>query len=174
MRALIFVRETGAIDNSAYRGMMHVDTLAASKSLRHLKSLGLLEDRGSGSRTHYVPGPSLSDFLSDDASMHVKVESIITKTEDSPTKTRDLPPGLQARVVSMPKRLPPERAEKMIVDLCAWKPLSAEELAGILGKTTNYLSNKYLYQMVRDGKLHYLYPKMVKHPGQKYKVEAND
>ncbi len=87
---------------------------------------------------------AVADFLSDDASMHVRVESIITKTEDSPTKTRDLPPGLQARIVSMPKRLPPERAEKMIVDLCAWKPLSAEELAGILGKTTNYLSNKYL------------------------------
>jgi ATP-dependent DNA helicase RecG len=56
MRALIFVREVGAIDNSAYRSLTQTDPLAASKSLRRLRELDILEDRGGGSRTYYVMG----------------------------------------------------------------------------------------------------------------------
>lgn len=52
MRALIFIREMGAIDNSSYRNLSHVDTLAASVSLRKLKDDGLLSAKGSGSRTY--------------------------------------------------------------------------------------------------------------------------
>lgn len=59
-RALIFVREVGAIDNDAYRSFGHADTLGASARLRRLRDLGLLEMRGSGSRTYYVPGPALA------------------------------------------------------------------------------------------------------------------
>ncbi len=178
MRALVFVREAGAIDNSAYRGLMHVDTLTASKDLRSLKASGLLDDRGSGSRTYYVAGPALQDFLADDGSMHAKAPSIISNSPQSEhLDVEALPMGLRARVGALGKRVQPEVAETLIRDLCAWQPLSADEIARIFGKTTNYLSNKYLYKMVREGRLEYKYPKMVKHPGQKYvtpKVEGQD
>jgi ATP-dependent DNA helicase RecG len=48
--------------------------------------------------------------------------------------------------------------------------MSAEEVSSVLGKTSQYVANKYLYPMVRDGVLGHLYPEMVKHPGQKYVV----
>lgn len=59
-RALVFVREMGAIDNAAYREINQTDTLNASTHLRRLRDLNLLEKRGSGSRTYYEPGPALN------------------------------------------------------------------------------------------------------------------
>lgn len=56
MRALVFVREVGAIDNAAYREINHTDTLDASTHLRHLRDLKLLEKKGAGSKTYYRPG----------------------------------------------------------------------------------------------------------------------
>ena len=51
-RALVFVREMGAIDNAAYRSINRVDTLSASVHLRRLRDLHLLEMKGSGNRTY--------------------------------------------------------------------------------------------------------------------------
>lgn len=56
-RALVFVRETGAIDNAAYRDINQVDALNASLHLRRLRDRGLLEQKGKGSATFYVPSP---------------------------------------------------------------------------------------------------------------------
>jgi len=55
-RALVFVREMGAIDNATYREINRTDTLDASSHLRRLGDLKLLEKKGSGSRTYYEPG----------------------------------------------------------------------------------------------------------------------
>ena len=54
-KALIVVREAGAIDNAAYRALSKVDTLAASAALRRLRDAGLLVQKGRGSATYYVP-----------------------------------------------------------------------------------------------------------------------
>lgn len=54
-KALIVVREAGAIDNATYRALNKVDTLAASASLRRLRDAGLLAQKGRGSATYYVP-----------------------------------------------------------------------------------------------------------------------
>ena len=55
-RVLVFVREVGAIDNATYREINKTETLDASVHLRRLRDLKLLEKKGSGSRTYYVPG----------------------------------------------------------------------------------------------------------------------
>lgn len=59
-RALVFVREVGAIDNAAYRTINHTDTLQASAHLRRLRDLEILAMKGAGSRTYYVPGPAFA------------------------------------------------------------------------------------------------------------------
>ncbi len=55
-RALIYVREVGAIDNARYREINRSDTLEASGRLRRLRDLNLLATKGAGNRTYYVPG----------------------------------------------------------------------------------------------------------------------
>lgn len=62
-RALVFVRELGAIDNAAYRAINRTDTLSASGHLRRLRDLGLLDMKGGGSRTYYVPGTAFARNL---------------------------------------------------------------------------------------------------------------
>ena len=54
-RALVFVREAGAIDNAAYRAINRTDTLQASVHLRRLRDLQIMEMKGAGNRTYYVP-----------------------------------------------------------------------------------------------------------------------
>jgi len=58
-RALIFVREAGAITNAAYRSVNHVDVLAASHHLRRLRDYGLLQQKGKGAQTYYLPTEKL-------------------------------------------------------------------------------------------------------------------
>lgn len=58
-KALIFVREAGAIDNATYRELNRVDTVTSSQALRRLRESGVLERQGRGSATFYVPGSRL-------------------------------------------------------------------------------------------------------------------
>lgn len=55
-QALIFVREVGAIDNSTYRQLSNCETLKASQELRRLRDLELLNAKGKGKGTYYLPG----------------------------------------------------------------------------------------------------------------------
>lgn len=167
LRALIFLREVGAIDNSAYRSLTQADTLAASKSLRRLRELDILEDRGSGSRTYYVPGPVMRAAPhSEDVSMDASI--LTSEPRRRTVSIADVPAPVRLQISSLGRRVLPDEMQDVILKLCSWRPLAAEDIASVLGKTSNYISSKYLYPMVRSGVLRHLYPEMVKHPGQKY------
>ena len=60
--ALIFLRETGAIDNVTYRQMNNCDTLQSSKDLRKMRDLGLLIAKGKGSATYYTGGSAIREI----------------------------------------------------------------------------------------------------------------
>ena len=49
----------GAITNADYRNINCVETLTASASLRRLRDLGLLEQKGRSNATYYVPTSKL-------------------------------------------------------------------------------------------------------------------
>lgn len=77
-KALIVVREAGAIDNATYRELSKVDALAASQALRRLRDAGLLAQKGRGSATYYVPTERLAI---EDTGLLSKVGSLSTKAE---------------------------------------------------------------------------------------------
>lgn len=52
--------------------------------------------------------------------------------------------------------------------LQACNPGLATLLATLLGKDRDYLRNKHLIPMVRDGQLRFRYPESAKHPNQAY------
>lgn len=54
-RALVYAREIGAVDNATYRHLNRVDVLNASTHLRRLRDRTLLEQKGKGSETYYIP-----------------------------------------------------------------------------------------------------------------------
>lgn len=178
MKALIFVREVGAIDNSTYRSLTGLDTLAASKSLRALVQNGLLKPRGSSVKTHYVAGPEMHLRSAREPSL-LSIHAINDNMDVSPkgeqvprVSMADLPPPLRiaVRATHLKSRMKPEETRRIILRLCDWQPLSVSELAGYLDKQASYLSQKYIAPMVAEGSLRYLYPEMPQHPGQKYQT----
>jgi ATP-dependent DNA helicase RecG len=175
MRSLIFLREMGAIDNAAYRNLNHVDTLAASTSLRRLREHRLLDAKGSGSRTYYVPSADFNE-LSGQVSMHSNALTMHVRRaiDGASSSLTPLPEGLARRVAMLGKRVDPQITERLIEAICTWQPTSADDIARYLGRTKQHVSNKYLYRMVREGRLNYAYPNMVKHPGQKLMIPSRE
>jgi ATP-dependent DNA helicase RecG len=183
-KVLIYARETGAVDNSACRDFCGLDTLAASQVLRRLRDRGLLDKEGSGSRTYYVlahpeAAPSVSP-----AQLPLNIETapsfVVPTTVPAVTvvlqaeaeacnpELATLPPELATLLASLRGRASADTLRYVIVRLCAWTPLTVEQLATLLGKDRDYLRNKHLAPMVRGGQLRFRYPESAKHPHQAY------
>jgi len=175
MKALIFVREVGAVDNSTFRSLNKVDTLEASQSLKKLHTLSLLVKKGQGSRTYYVKGPNFPSHDSMDGSgenmdgtIHVNAAS---RTSAVPSiDISSLPETLRKKVkgVHLAKRNDPDKVRELIVELCGWKPLATGEIAHLLALQTAYVSQKYLTPLVQEKRIAYTRPEMPRHPEQKY------
>lgn len=181
-RALVFVRELGAIDNAAYRSINRTDTLNASAHLRRLRDLGLLDMKGSGSRTYYVPGPIFMASLNDranthqaDPNTHQPDPNTHQPGEDSHQLRESIPPELRARIPpfgTKPRRMV---LRALICDLCGWRAFSARELAQVLGgRDHKHLVRELLTPMVAEGLLAYTIPAMEHHPDQRYTLPTED
>lgn len=182
-RALVFVREIGAIDNAAYREINRADTLDASTHLRRLRKLDLLEKKGSGNRTYYVPGPVFLASLAPAESRKPVVRSTPLGPESRklgpesrklPAKltTEHLPDDLAAKVASLPKRPSQKHLRDMIGQLCAWQPMNSVQLSHLLDRKREPLVRDHLRPMVNAGQLTYTIPAMPNHPDQAYTIPA--
>jgi ATP-dependent DNA helicase RecG len=178
-RALVFVRELGAIDNAAYRTINRTDTLNASAHLRRLRDLDLLEMKGSGSRTYYVSGPAFFAGLSvaegntpqAPTNTHQLVENTHQHMADSHRSELTPPDALMARVRAAGSKPRRNVLRAVILDLCAWQPCSARALAHWLGRSDHkHLVREHLTPMVRSQDLAYTIPEMENHPEQRYTV----
>jgi ATP-dependent DNA helicase RecG len=179
-KALIYARETGAVDNSACRDFCGLDTLAASLVLRRLRDRGLLEKEGSGSRTYYVlaagPHPSqragqpdLPDLVPEPAdALPPGMEGCKPTPQGCNPELATLPPELATLLKQQQGRSSQGALRELLVALCCWQPLSGEQLATLLGKDRHYLRNKHLIPMVRAGQLRLRYPESANHPHQAY------
>jgi ATP-dependent DNA helicase RecG len=177
----VFVRELGAIDNAAYRAINRTDTLNASGHLRRLRDLDLLEMKGAGNRTYYVPGLY---FLAAQRVQPAETPGAITNSHQLGANSRQPTPNSHQHQVTIPADLAarvPEPGSKprrevlrsLIVDLCRWQAQSARDLATILHRRESKpLVRDYLSPMVAEGLLAYTIPEMEKHPEQRYTVPA--
>ena len=81
---------------------------------------------------------------------------------------RELPKGLQERVAKLGKWASQEKVSQLLVDLCAFKPYSYEELALIIQRAAKPMKDKYIKPLRLANKLFYWIPEMINHPLQKY------
>ncbi|MFU8806711.1 MAG: ATP-binding protein [Bradymonadaceae bacterium] len=187
-RALVFVREVGAIDNAAYRTINATDTLDASIHLRRLRDFGVLEMKGAGSRTYYVPGPGfispkntevqaldLHKLTPDLHKLTPDLHKLTPDLHSLPPELQDLPSDLHARLPHAGQRPRSEILRALILDLCRWRPLGARELAILLGnRDVLGLTRMHLRPMIQAGDLDYTIEKMPKHPRQQYTLPTED
>ena len=193
-RALVAVRELAAIDNAVYRNLNRTDTLNASVHLRRLRDLDLLTMKGSGSRTYYVPGPRFrqpSELVVDiqaptqtpqagPQTPQAKVQTPQAGAQTPQAKPQTpqvaaplMPVALAARLPAPGKRPRRDVLQALLVDLCAWRPHSARELADLLGRRDHkHLVKELLGPMVALGLLSFTIPNMEKHPEQRYTAPA--
>ena len=190
-RSLVFVRETGAITNLAYRDLNHVDTLNASTHLRRLRDRELLEMRGKGAGTFYVPtakllsgwptnGISRSDVAQSDnlTALSGNLGSLSgnpTDQSSNPVEKTDsresLPPELAAQIAQLPKRVNnPSALQDLVERICAVKPCSVEVLSRHLGRDRQYILDSYVSPMVRAGRLAMTIPDQPNNPHQQYRT----
>lgn len=197
-RALIVVREAGAISNADYRALNKVDTLAASQALRRLRDADLLAQKGRGSATYYLPTERLlgrpAAGLSDNpagavdglsgnpAGLSTNPGPLSTNLDGLPTKLSPdedaarrrllagLPGDLAARVGALGRRSPPHEVQNVVVELCRLQPRSAEELALLLARNSRHVRNSYLRPLTRDGRLVMTNPDEPNDPQQAYRA----
>ena len=201
-RALVFVRETSAIDNAAYRDLNQVDVLNASLHLRRLRDHGLLEQRGRSTATFYVPSPRFLATLDTDPNTTTppapsgqsgKLPALSVKSEPQSVKPDsqssmlaaqsskaasliaehpDLPMELAAELAALKGKVTSLQLHALAERLCRWKPLTAGELAGLIGRNQAYIHTRVVRPLLRDGKLEMTIPDQPKHPRQAYRTTA--
>ncbi len=189
-RALVFVRELGAIDNAAYRAINRTDTLQASAHLRRLRDLGIFEMKGSGNRTYYVPGAAMTlaaapmpdprmpgadppVVVADPHQAAADPHQLVTDPHQVAPGSAEVPAELRARIAAAGARPRRDTVRRLIADLCAWRAMSARELADLLGdRDPKELVRAHLGPMVEAGQLAYTIPEMANHPAQRYTIPS--
>ena len=86
---------------------------------------------------------------------------------------RELPNELQERVNNIGNRASRETVCQLLIDLCAFKSYSYEELASILQRSPKALKDKYLKPLRLANKLFFWIPEMINHPLQKYVADPS-
>jgi len=192
-RALLIVREMGAITNADYRNINCVDTLSASASLRRMRDYGLLELKGKSSQTYYIPGKAIA--LKEEAASNTnplsteltpKVSALSAEltpqlsslsTELTPcisplsTELFSLPLDLKDELERLGSRISPNRARELILKLCKIKTFKLPELSCLLNKTSHYVRLHYIKPLIKSGELEYVFPHQPNHPKQAYRTK---
>jgi len=178
-RTLIIIREKGAISNAEYRTINGVDTLTASSHLRRLRDLGLLEQKGRGNATFYVPtsglltggisplAPHISP-LSGELAPHISPLS--GEQTSLPEWSLALPEELRKKITDLKKRMSPQEIKNLIKELCAVQPLKLSEISTILGRHPKYVRENYLNEMIKLAELEHVFTDP-SHPQQAYKAK---
>jgi len=201
-QALVFVRELGAIDNKAFRQLSDCDPIKASSELRLLKSLKLLETKGKGKASYYVPAWSLNEYSvglstqgyknitpppgvntqaipsntqADTDTTHADTHSTHAFRERRDILLEELPAMLKAKVSSIRKRENDTALlMNLIIEICSLRAFKSNELAILLHKREDYIRRKFLHFLIENKEIGYLYPEMIKHPEQAYFTIKNN
>ncbi|MDS4032147.1 MAG: ATP-binding protein [Candidatus Contendobacter sp.] len=175
-KALIMVREAGAIDNATYRDLNKVDALTASGALRRLRDAGLLAQRGRASATYYVPTDKLQvqeQGLSSNPPALSSNPPALSGDPDDEVRLQllnELPGALAARLGALGQRRPPDEVRQVVLDLCRLRPWRAEELAILLRRNPETVRQNYLRPLLREGRLIMTNPNEPNDPRQAYRT----
>ena len=180
-RALIFVRESGAIDNAAYRQLNAVDTLSASNDLRKLRDKDLLVKKGKSTATYYTAGSAL--FVDGDNANTHQLEDNTHQLEDNTHQLEDnthqlednthqsLPLPLREALENIGKKPRISTTQSLVKELCAIQAFGADELLKLLQRTDKKaLVRDILNPMIEQGVLEHTIAESPTSPKQRYRT----
>lgn len=183
-RALIFVKEVGAVDNSTYRQLNSLDVLKASSDLRDLRKKDILKQKGKGRATYYIPSdvfytPVLTPNTPANL-LSAPPSPLNTPPQELNTPPRGLntpplpaiPDEIFNEIEQLGKRTNnPDIIKALVGRICEIDAFKASEIAKLFKKDEEYFKRKYLSSMIQEGTLEYTIPEMLNHPNQAYKTK---
>ena len=180
-KALIVVREAGAINNGTYRELSKVDTLTASQSLCRLRDAGLLAQKGRGSATYYVPTEKLLDNGLSSNPPSLSSESGGLSSNPRPLSSNPdetlrgqlldgISGALAAKVGALGQRHPPQDVRDVVVALCTVRAWRVDELSAVLRRNPEVVRQNYLRPLMREGRLTMTNPQEPNDPQQAYRA----
>jgi len=188
--ALIFIRETQAMNNSTYRQLNGCDNMKASTELRQMRDFAILTKKGNGRFTYYVPDLAFNTpELGTGTLPGDQVLPDLNSLPNHPTSLSDHHGALSNHLVALPDQLPEELADKIkdlgkrnkekekmntiILSLCDWKPLTIKQLAIFIKRNEKYMLG-FVTPLRESGQLAYTIPDMPNHREQAYKTVKVD
>ena len=96
------------------------------------------------------------------------------KVATSTPKVATSEEGKVATSIVVKKRMSKQELENEIMKLCKGVYRKKEELAILLGKSENYLKDKFIYRMQKEGKIESFFPYTPNHPEQAYKTKEEE
>jgi ATP-dependent DNA helicase RecG len=172
-RTLIVVREKGSISNAEYRTINGVDTLAASSHLRRLRDLGLLDQKGRGNITFYIPTNRLlaPGTILETPHTSPLSEGLASHIKSLPELLFGLSHDLTEMIRKIGVRTPPDKVKEVIKNLCSSRPFKPSEIALLLKRNHRYVRDYYLTPMVESGELELVFPDNLANPQQAYRIK---
>ena len=164
---LVFLREVGAVDNRVYRQFAGCDTLKASAKLSIMRDAGLLEMRGKGKATYYVPGGRfpVAKHETTPPQDQTTPPQVQTTAPQGQT-TAPLPEDLSSDLAALGRKAPRERVEELIVRLCSYRAMTKDDLMKYLKRSEATI--RHIATSLLGKRLAYLYPEVIHHPNQAY------
>lgn len=190
LKALVFVRERGQVNNAIYREIAQCHASDATRDLRRMCELELLEPEGNTTGRVYKPGRLMTvseeftpgafhpglDMPNKAQGMHDKGgamhDSAAVVHGDRPAMLNNEPPeDLRQLIRLLGRRTDPELLHLVVARLCGWRALSVVELAGLLRRTETY-TRSVVTAMTKEGLLKRSHPDAPRHPSQTYQAAA--
>ena len=150
-----------------YRQFAGCDTLKASAKLSMMYDAGLLEMKGRGKATYYVPGDRFP------AAKHETTAPLAQTTlpqgqTTAPLAqtTAPLPKDLVSDLAALGRKAPRERVVELMVRLCSCRAMTKDDLVKYLKRSDATV--KHIAASLVGTRLSYLYPEVIHHPNQAY------
>ena len=112
-----------------YRQFAGCDTLKASAKLSMMRDAGLLEMKGRGKATYYVPGDR---FL---IAKHETTALQAQTTAPQAQTTAPIPKDLESDLAALGRRAPRERVVELMVRLCSCRAMTKDDLVKYLKRS---------------------------------------
>ena len=195
--SLIFIRELGAIDNITYRQLnSDITSRKATVDLHRMCENGLFELRGQRRNAYYVAGQEFvwlnsnsrakdlngradEKMYGGDGEMYRadgengRADGEISRADRENGRAdkengRALPKELLQKCKSLKKWESSEKMKGIVLELCAFMPLSLNDIAKIINRRSHSVRYLYINPLIESGELFYTIPEMLNHPNQKY------
>ena len=176
LTALAFCYIEGYISNSRLQYVLKMHPTDITNLLKKLVDKGYLEsDNKRRWAIYQLQGRKIATSTpkiatSEEGKVATSTPKVATLEEG---KVATSTPKVDSSII-VKKRMSKQELENEIMKLCKGVYRKKEELAILLGKSENYLKDKFIYRMQKEGKIESFFPYTPNHPEQAYKTKEEE